>query len=152
MNEIREVVLDGEIVKINPNLLCFNETNLNEFMENYSLNYDYYSSKLALAENIMSNCELESETEYMRKFAAFKSEGMSDKAADSMSRIDNDYLAKQKKLLDSKNNFKQLKEFVRALDKVHEMSQSRGHMLRKEMDKLRIDINNSHQTLDDILN
>lgn len=150
MNNTREINLEGELVIINPNLLCFNETNLNEFMENYSLNYDYYSSKLALAENIMSNYELDSETEYMKKFSHFKSEGMSDKAADSMSRIDNDYLIKQKELLNAKNNFKQLKEFVKALDKVHEMSQSRGHMLRKEMDKLKLDI--SKTTLDDILN
>lgn len=137
---LRTIDLGDETIELDPKLLQFNDATLSKFMEGVSLWYDYYSSKSAKAESLLAIAELEEETKYMEKFAAAKSEGMSDKGAESVARVDVEVVASQKKVIEAKSNHRQLKEYLRAFDKAHEMAQNRGYMLRKEMDKLASDI------------
>lgn len=154
LDNVRTLDLDGDLVSLDPKRLSFNEASLSGFMEELSVWYDYYSSRSAKAEELAGNAETAYEAERDKKFLEGKSQGLSDKAAEAFSRIDD----KVKLLLELTNKYKgylkQLKEYTKALDKAHSMSQNRGYMLRKEMDKLNPDIRfpSQEKTLDEILN
>jgi hypothetical protein len=134
----RTITVAGEIMELDPKRLQFNETNLAQYMEEFSLWYDYYSSKLAIAES-------DYEAKRAEKFLAAKADSMSDKAAESFATID-------ASVKEARESARQLKDYLRALDKAHDMAANRGHMLRKEMDKLGAHVGNFQDTLESILN
>ncbi len=158
LKNVRTVVLDTEVIELDPKFLQFNDATINKFIEAVSLYYDYYSSKCAMAESLLANAELDYETKYMQKFAEAKSEGISDKGADAMTKVNEEVIASQKKVIDTKTAHRQIKEYLRAFDKAHEMAKNRGYMLCKEMDKLSNDIyysntsNKKEIDVSDILN
>ena len=128
LQNVRTIVVCGEDVILDPKRLQFNETNLGTFMEELSLWYDYYSSKSALAES-------EYETNKAKKFLEGKEAGLSDKAAESFATADPDVKS-------TREASKQLKDYLRSLDKAADLAMNRGHMLRKEMDKLGLHLKN----------
>jgi hypothetical protein len=111
-----------------------------------------------MAESILANAELDYETKYMQKFAEAKAEGSSDKAADAITKVSSEVVDAQKKVIETKTAHRQIKEYLRAFDKAHEMAKNRGYMLCKEMDKLSSDIyysngsNKKEIDVSDILN
>jgi hypothetical protein len=123
LQNLRTIRVGTEDILLDPKRLQFNEANLGVFMEELSLWYDYYSSKLAVAES-------EYETLRAEKFLHGKQEaGLSDKAAESFATADPNVKA-------AREAAKQLKDYLRAMDKAADLAMNRGHMLRKEMDKL----------------
>jgi len=123
LQNVRTIRIGDDDIVLDPKRLQFNETNLGAFMEDLALWYDYYNSKLGLAES-------EYETLHAKRFLHGKQEaGLSDKAAEAFATSDPDVKA-------AREAFKQLKDYMRAMDKASDMCQNRGHMLRKEMDKL----------------
>lgn len=136
-NTIR--VGDQEVVLDNSRLL-FNETNLNVFMENLSLWYDYFSQRLAEAEALLSFKEHEYEVLYSSAYEKFKDEGCTDKLADANAKKFEKVSNMKKEIISAKHKVTLLKQHIKSWDKAHENAQSRGHMIRKEMDKLNTDI------------
>lgn len=112
-----EVVLDT-------NRLKFDETSINTFMENLSLWYDYFSQRCAEAEILYDKA-------YSQAFESAKENGSSDRLAEAR--------AKQESA-GAKLKWKQIQSHLKAWDRAHENAQSRGHMIRKEMDKLNSEI------------
>jgi hypothetical protein len=136
-------VLDKETIKfgkdeftIDPKLLEFNEASLNKYMEKEGVWYNFYSEKMADAEYLLQCYEMEYDNKYFDKFKQFKEEGNSDKLAEANAKIDSLVIESKKAVLAAKHKVKLIQGYLRAFDKSHDNAQSRGHMLRKEMDKI----------------
>lgn len=154
LNNIRKLDLNGEEILLDPKRLQFNDATLSQFMEELSIWYDYYSSKSAFAEELMGNAEIALETLRAEKFLEGKTEaGLSDKGAEAFTTKDPMVKAAAQLVTKYKSDVKQLKEYLRAMDKSHQMAQNRGYMLRKEMDKLMSDIHykKAECNIDDII-
>lgn len=135
-----EVKLGEEIVILDADLMKFNEHTLSHYMETESGWYDYYGQKLALAEYIMQKLELSYDVMYGERFKEHKDNGCTEKLAEANSKSDSDVVRAKKEYLEAKYHVRLLQNHIRAWDRSHENAQSRGHFLRKEMDKLGKDI------------
>lgn len=137
--EDREVTLD-------PDNLTFNEANLSKYMESEHVWYDHFGQALAELEAVYQKLEVDHDAVYGKKFGEFKENGASDKLADAYAKSDADVVEIKKKIVDTKKGMTLLKNHLRAWDKAHDNAQSRGHMIRKEMDKLNVGIMESKET------
>jgi citrate synthase len=140
MSEIRKIHLGDKEVILDPDKMSFNETTLSDYMEKESGWYDYFGAMLADAEHIMHLLELEHDILYGERFKEQKENGCTEKLAEGNTKSDADVSSAKKKYLDAKHNVRLLQQHLRAWDKAHENAQSRGHFLRKEMDKLNKDL------------
>jgi hypothetical protein len=136
----RTLRLGAEEIVLDSNKLKFNETNVNQFMENLALYYDYFGQKLAEAESLLSLRENEAEVAYAFAFEQAKGEGGTEKLADAKAKQIPTVVAANQAVVQAKCRVTQLKQHLKSWDKAHDNLQSRGHMLRKEMDKLHLDI------------
>lgn len=129
----QEVVLDNS-------RLAFNEVSLSNFMENLGLWYDYFSQKLAEAEALLSYKDYEYELAFSSAYEKFKEDGCTDKLAEANAKKYDEVAEHKREIISAKHKVTLLKQHLRSWDKAHENAQSRGHMIRKEMDKLNSDI------------
>lgn len=136
----RTVKLGNEDIELDSNKLRFNETNVNEFMERLAIWYDYYGQKLAEAESVLAQLEDELDVAYAFAFEQAKADGGTEKLADAKAKQNPLVISSKQAIVVARLKVTQLKQHLRAWDKAHENLQSRGHMLRKEMDKLHLDI------------
>lgn len=141
----QEVVLDNS-------RLSFNEISLSTFMENLALWYDYFSQKLAEAEALLSYKEYEYELAFSSAYEMFKEDGCTDKLAEANARKESQVSEFKKEIISAKHKVTLLKQHLRSWDKAHENAQSRGHMIRKEMDKLNSDIMVKREMNDEVEN
>ena len=149
MTEINELVPKGDADRIAPHAqttikiggqeivldntrLSFNEISLNNFMENLALWYDFFSQKLAEAEAILAYKEYEYDILFSASYEKSKEEGCTDKLAEASTKKDANVCEAKREIIGAKH--------LKAWDKAHENAMSRGHMVRKEMDKLNTDI------------
>lgn len=139
-HEITIVNLGGKEVKLDPKKLNFNEHTLSEYMETEAGWYDYFGARVADAEYLMQRLELEYDVKYSERFKENKDQGCSDKLAEANAKADPDVEEAKKNVLAARHKVKLLQQHLRAWDRAHENAQSRGHFLRKEMDKLNKDI------------
>lgn len=130
---------DQEVV-LDPQLMRFNETTLSNFLETEAGWYDYYGQKLADAEYVMHRLESHHEVMYAERFKEFRDHGKSEKTSEASARSDEDVEKSHQAFLAAKHKVRLLQQHLRSWDRAHENAQSRGHFLRKEMDKLRTDI------------
>ena len=133
-----EVIIDPENMK-------FNESNLSMYLEREGSWYDYFGQRLADAEAFLARHDLEYDIKYADKFKHYKEQGSSDKLAEAYSKSEPEVEEAKKRSIASKHKVRLLQQHLRAWDKNHDNAQSRGHMIRKEMDKLNIDIYKSKQ-------
>lgn len=129
----QEIVLDNS-------RLAFNEVSLNAFMENLALWYDYFSQKLAEAEAILAYKEYEYDVLFSAAYERSKEGGCTDKLAEANAKKEANVCEAKKEIIGAKHKVTLLKQHLKAWDKAHENAMSRGHMVRKEMDKLNTDI------------
>lgn len=152
VDNIRTLDLDGETITLDPSRFQFNDMTLSKFMEDVSIWYDYYSSKSAKSEELLVAAENDYEDKYLTKFLEGK-ETLSDKGADAYARVNLEVKEKMALVEKYKSTTKQLKEYLKAFDKAHNMAQNRGYMIRKELEKLHSDIHYSSDTsISDIIN
>lgn len=142
---------DQEIV-IDNTRLSFNEITLSSFMENLGLWYDYFSQKLAEAEALLAYKEYEHELSFSSAYEKFKEEGSTDKLAEANAKKDPVVAGFKKEIISAKHKVTLLKQHLRSWDKAHENAQSRGHMIRKEMEKLNTDISLKRSMNDEVDN
>lgn len=138
--ESKTIVVSGEELYLDPDRLSFNEANLTKYLQEEAAWYNYIAQKLADAEKELQVKELEHDTIQAEKFRSFKEQGGSDKLAESNAKADVQVEAAQQAEIQCRCAVNSLKWYLKALDKAHENAQSFGHMLRKEMDKLFVDI------------
>jgi hypothetical protein len=129
----QEVILDNS-------RLSFNEITLSTFMENLALWYDYFSQKLSEAEALLAYKDYEYELAFSSAYEKFKEEGCTDKLAEANAKKEQVVSDFKREIISAKHKVTVLKQHLRSWDKAHENAQSRGHMIRKEMDKLSTDI------------
>ncbi len=139
-DETRSIKLGDKEITLDPGKMRFNETNLSEYMENEAAWYDYFGAMLADAEFLMHRLELDHDVMYGERFKEHKENGCTEKLAEANTKADTDVVEAKKAVLLAKHKVRLLQQHLRAWDKSHENSQSRGHFLRKEMDKLNRDI------------
>lgn len=135
------ISLSGEEIILDNSRLLFNEVTLNKFMENLGQWYDYFSQKLAEAEALLAYKEYEYEVVFSKKYEEAKEQGSTDKLAEAAAKKNEEVCLAKKEIISAKYKVTILKQHLRSWDKAHENAQSRGHMIRKEMDKLNTDIN-----------
>jgi hypothetical protein len=134
------IKLGGQEIVLDNSRLSFNEISLNNFMENLALWYDYFSQKLAEAEAILAYKEYEHDVLFSGSYEKSKEEGCTDKLAEANAKKDVGVCEAKKEIIGAKHKVTLLKQHLKAWDKAHENAMSRGHMVRKEMDKLNTDI------------
>jgi hypothetical protein len=134
------IKIGGQEVVLDNSRLAFNEVSLNAFMENLALWYDYFSQKLAEAEAILAYKEYEHDVLFSSAYERSKEDGCTDKLAEANAKKEPNVCEAKKEIIGAKHKVTLLKQHLKAWDKAHENAMSRGHMLRKEMDKLNTDI------------
>ena len=139
----RIVLLGQEKIVLDSERMKFNETTLNDFMDSLGQWYDYFSQKLSEAEALLSYCDWEYDKAAAKAFDFYKSQGGSDKACEAKVKLDDDVDKCKKNVISTKHKVVQIKQHLKAWDKAHDNATSRGHMIRKEMDKLNRDIKGS---------
>lgn len=140
LDQKRTIHIGDQEVVLDPDLMKFNEVTLSSFLESEAGWYDYFGQKLADAEYVMQRMESHHDVMYSERFKEFKEGGKSDKMAESCARADEDVEKAYQTFIGAKHKVRLLQNHLRAWDRAHENAQSRGHFLRKEMDKLRTDI------------
>lgn len=134
------VIVNGKNVVLDPDFMKFNETTLSDYMEREYGYFDYYGKQLEHAQKELANAEIDAEAEYSKRFIEAKDQGNSDAYSKCFSSAHVDVVAARKKAADRKSVVGQIKAYLLAFQKNHDNAQSRGHFLRKEMDKLNKDI------------
>lgn len=137
MSEPKTIKVGVSDVKLDASNMSFNEATLGKYLESEAMHYNYFGEKLAEAEYIQHRAEMEYDSIYAEKFKTYKEEGgCSDKLSEASAKADSEVQDAKKKALQARYNVKLLYQHLRAWDKNHENAQSRGYMLRKEIDKL----------------
>lgn len=144
--------IGGQEIVIDNSRLSFNEITINTFMENLSLWYDYFSQKLAEAEALLAYKEYEYELAFSSAYEKFKQEGSTDKLAEANAKKEEAVASFKREIISAKHKATLLKQHLKSWDKAHENAQSRGHMVRKEMDKLSTDIMMKREMNDEVDN
>lgn len=145
MTEKEVLIIYGKQLEIDPSKLNFNEASLNDYIQHEGGYFDNFGGWLALAEKEHQLCDMEYDKLYNSRFAETKdNEGGSDKFVEAKIKADPDVIDARTKAINAKYNVKRLQQHLRAWDKNHDNAMSMGHMLRKEMDKLQMDIMGNH--------
>lgn len=134
------IKLGGQEIVLDNSRLSFNEVSLNNFMENLALWYDYFSQKLAEAEALLAYKEYEYDVLFSAAYERSKEGGCTDKLAEANAKKEANVCEAKREIIGAKHKVTLLKQHLKAWDKAHENAMSRGHMVRKEMDKLNTDI------------
>jgi hypothetical protein len=134
------VKIGGQDIVLDNSRLAFNEISLNNFMENLALWYDYFSQKMAEAEAILAYKEYEYDILFSSAYEKSKEEGCTDKLAEANAKKESNVCEAKREIIGAKHKVTLLKQHLKSWDKAHENAMSRGHMVRKEMDKLNTDI------------
>lgn len=141
-----KIKIAEEELEVDPNELAFTEATINEKMERLGSLSSFYGQKFADAEYYWSQLEKAVDNMYMAKFVQYKDEGRgSDKVCEALAKIDPIVIELSEKALNAKKAKIQLQQYLKAIDITHQNVQSRGHMIRKEMEKLQYDIRTPEQ-------
>jgi hypothetical protein len=132
--------INDEVWEIDRNNLRFSDATLNQFFERISGVIDYVGAGLAKANQWHSMLEHEWKQKYISKFKEFKADGKSDKTAELSAEGDIEVAEVKKKSIDARYIKDLLYSHLQALNSAREDAHNRGHMLRKEMAKLNMDI------------
>lgn len=150
------VKVGENVVEINPDDLKFTDATINIFFERISGKIDYIGRCLANAQRICSLLEQKADFAFINEFKKCKEEGKSDKSAELYAKGSDEVQKFKKALIESKHIKDILYQHLQALNSAREDAHNRGHMLRKEMDKLSNEFlkphDSSEQTLNGLIN
>lgn len=135
-----DILLEDQIWEISTENLKFSDATLNQFFEKVSGIIDYVGAGLAKANYCHSMMEHRYKQRYIQKFKEFKEQAKSDKTAELSAEGDPEVDALRKLAIEAKYKKDLLYSHLQALNSAREDAHNRGHMLRKEMAKLNMDI------------
>ncbi len=136
INKKTTILVAGQDVVLDPSRMRFNEATLSEYEQKEAIWLDYFGARLADAEAEYQILDLRYEVKYSEKYKVFKESGCTEKQSEASAKTDEEVIEAKEKVIAAKRRVKMLQQHLRAWDKNHDNSQSRGHTLRKEMDKL----------------
>jgi hypothetical protein len=139
LDGVRTIKVAGQDVVIDPRRLTFSEVTLTRYTEEEGVWYNYFGQRLADADAEWQVFSSKHDKISSEKFVQFKSEGGSDKFVEARVKSDDEVKKAKDHEMAARHKVKVLQQHLRAWDKCHENAQSRGHMLRKEIDKLNRD-------------
>jgi len=130
----QEVILDAD-------KMSFNEVTLNEFIQKEHAYYDHFGRAAINFEALYDIRKAEYDQIKSTKFDIYKSEAKcSDNLATARAESDEEVIEARKKMIAAKRNHKLVVQHLRAWDKAHDNALNLAYNLRKEMDKLGINI------------
>lgn len=135
-----KIQIMDETWEIDNNNLRFSDATLNQFFERISGIIDYVGAGHAKAMYWATKLDHEHKQKFIEKFKAFKDEGKSDKNAELCAEGDPDVSVIKQDYIKAKYVKDRLYAHLSALNSAREDAHNRGHMLRKELDKLNMDI------------
>lgn len=135
---MRKITVKGREIILDSDTLSFDESTLQKYIEKEGSWYSYYGEALADAEAEWKDAENKYEISFQKTFQNAKAqEGKtSDKCAEAIAKIDIAVMAAKEMELETRHKVRLLQQHLKSYDKNHDNAQSRGHFLRKEMDKL----------------
>lgn len=136
------------IVEINPDDLRFTDATINVFFEKISGKIDYIGRCLANAQRICSLVDQKAEFAFINEFKKSKEEGKSDKSAELYAKGSDEVQKYKKASIEAKHIKDILYHHLQSLNAAREDAHNRGHMLRKEMDKLSNEFMKPHENED----
>jgi hypothetical protein len=146
---MRTITVGQEEVAMDPSILEFGETNLNEFLTKVGGWHAYFAEKHADTIFILGQYESKHEEVYGRRFRELKGSGsgISIPLAEAATKSDHEVIEAQGKVLAARLNKDLVGGFLRSIDKAFQAAMNYGYNKRKEMDKLGASIMN--ESVDD---
>jgi hypothetical protein len=138
-----------ETWEISTDDLKFTDATLNQFFEKVSGIIDYVGAGHAKAMFWASKLDHEHKQKFIEKFKEFKNEGKSDKNAELCAEGEAEVSAIKLQYLQAKYVKDRLYAHLSALNNAREDAHNRGHMLRKELDKLNMEIRSNQSQYGD---
>ena len=135
-----KIQIMDETWEIDSNNLRFSDATLNQFFENISGVIDYVGAGHAKSMYWTSKLDYDHKQKFIEKFKQFKDEGKSDKNAELSAEGDPEVAVIKQEFMKAKYVKDRLYAHLSALNRAREDAHNRGHMLRKELDKLNMDI------------
>lgn len=132
--------IGGQAVEINSEDLRFSDATLNTFFEKISSITDYVGAALAEANRQYSLSEHRYKQEYIRKFREFKEAGKSDKTSELYADAEADVVLFKEASINARYLRDRLLAHLNALNNARDDAHNRGHMLRKELEKLNMTV------------
>ena len=136
---VETVKVGTEDITIDPNDLDFNEATLNDYMQKEASLYNYYGQKAADAQAQLQLAKMHYEVAYAEKFQAYKASNTV-ALTESLAKADPEVVKASKHVIACTRVLDKIKNYLRSWDKNHDNAQALGHMIRKEMDKLGLEI------------
>lgn len=136
---VETVKIGQEQIKMNPADLDFNEATLNDYMQKEGSLYNYYAQKAADAQAQLLLAKIHHEVVYANKFKEYKGTNVV-ALAEALAKADTEVVKAAKQVVACSHVLEKLKSYLRSWDKNHDNAQALGHMIRKEMDKLGLEI------------
>lgn len=137
---VEKICLGGQDWTIDSRDLNFTDATLNTFFEKVGSIIDYVGAGHALAMKLNAIAELEYKKKYIEKFKEQKDQSKSDKTAELSAEGDQESVDLKMQSIEAKYCKDRLYAHLSALNAAREDAHNRGHFLRKEMDKLNMDI------------
>lgn len=135
-----KIEIMDEVWEIDTANLVFSDATINQFFERISGIIDYVGAGHAKAMYWASKLDHEHKQKFIEKFKDYKAQGKSDKTAELSAEGDPDVAVVKEKYLQAKYTKDRLYAHLNALNNAREDAHNRGHMLRKELDKLNMEI------------
>lgn len=141
----RIINLNGEDVILDPQNLRFTDATLNQFFELVSGFCDYYGQKLADANREVSRAEQLFERLYIEKFKEFREGfggdgGKSEKTSELYAKAESEVVKAKTEVHETTYKRDSIWNHLKALNAAREDAHNRGHFLRKELDKLNMEV------------
>jgi hypothetical protein len=135
---MRKVMIGEEEVTMDPAILEFGETNLNEFLTKVGGWHAYFAEKHADAMFILGLYEAKYEETHGKRFRELKGSGnsVSIPLAEAAAKSDPDVIEALEKMLNARLNKDLIGGFLKSIDKAFQAAMNYGYNKRKEMDKL----------------
>ncbi len=130
------VKVRGKDVVLDPNNMNFNELTLSDYMMHEYGWIDYFGKQLEFAEKDLQLMRIDFDKTFNEKYADFKGSGCTEGQSKAKALSDPDVVTIRQKMAEQDEVVGLITRHLRAWDKNHENAQSRGHFIRKEMDKL----------------
>lgn len=133
-------LIGDQTFEIDSDNLKFTDATLNTFFEKISGITDYVGAALAEANRQHSLLEHRCKQEYIRKFKEYKEAGKSDKTSELYAEGEADVVILREATVNARYLKDRLFAHLNALNNARDDAHNRGHMLRKELQKLDMDI------------
>lgn len=136
----RKFSLGEQEIDLDPENLKFSEQTISQYYQDEGGYYDYFSAQLAYADYLLMKRDLAYDVIYNENFAINKELGGSDKYVEAKTKADQNVIDAKEDVITAKYKKSLLQQHIKSWDRNHDNALNLGHMLRKEMEKLGLEL------------